>query len=137
MRALKGVRILKGPLASEEYSAWTGQMDVMLLPYDPVGFGPTRSSGIFAESVASGRPVVASQGTLAALSISEGAAEGEIFAPQTSEALAAAIMRLLPRLPACKALAADRAKDYALSHSPDAYVEVLLKLADAQESSPG
>jgi hypothetical protein len=52
--------------------------------------------------------------------------EGEVFAPHTSEALAAAIARLMPRLPACKARAAQRAQDFARSHSPDAYLDVLL-----------
>jgi glycosyltransferase involved in cell wall biosynthesis len=132
LRSLKDVRFLEGVLLSEDYAAWTGQTDVMLLPYDPVAFGAVRGSGIFAESVAAGRPVVASRGTFAGTSIENNEAEGEVFAPHTSEALAAAIARLMPRLPACKARAADRAKDFACAHSPDAYVDVLLAHAKAQ-----
>ncbi|MBO0734668.1 MAG: glycosyltransferase, partial [Methylocapsa sp.] len=128
LRALGGVRILEGILSAEEYESWTSQIDVMLLPYDPVTFGPARGSGIFAEAVAAGRPVVATRGTFAGESISRAAAEGAAFAPHTSRALAAAIMSLLPRLAACKALAAKRAKEYARSHSPDAFVGTLLDL---------
>jgi glycosyltransferase involved in cell wall biosynthesis len=125
LRALKGVRLLEGVLSSEDYAAWTGRTDVLLLPYDPVTFG-LRGSGIFTESVAAGRPVVATRGTFAGGSVENNEAEGEVFAPHTSEELAAAIARLMPRLPACKARAAARAQDFARSHSPDAYVDVLL-----------
>ncbi len=126
LRALKGVRFVEGVLSSEDYAAWTGRTDVMLLPYDPVAFGAARGSGIFTESVAAGRPVVASRGTFAGTSVENNQAEGEVFAPHTSEALAAAIARLIPRLPACKARAAERARDFARSHSPGAYIDVLL-----------
>jgi glycosyltransferase involved in cell wall biosynthesis len=125
LRALKRVRLLEGALSSEDYAAWTGQTDVMLLPYDPVAFG-LRGSGIFTESVAAGRPVVASRGTFAGISVENKQAEGEVFAPHTSEALAAAIARLMPLLPACKARAGERALDFARSHSPGAYIDVLL-----------
>jgi glycosyltransferase involved in cell wall biosynthesis len=126
LRALKGVRFLEGVLSSEDYVAWTGRTDVMLLPHDPVTFGAMRASGIFTESVAAGRPVVASRGTFAGTSVENNQVEGEVFAPHTSEALAAAIARLMPRLPACKARAAERAQDFARGHSPGAYIDVLL-----------
>jgi glycosyltransferase involved in cell wall biosynthesis len=125
LRALQGVRVLEGVLSSEDYTAWTGRTDVMLLPHDPVTFG-MRASGIFTESVAAGRPVVASRGTFAGTSVENNQVEGEVFAPHTSEALAAAIARLMPRLPACKARAAERAQDFARGHSPGAYIDVLL-----------
>ncbi|MGH6936071.1 MAG: glycosyltransferase, partial [Methylocella sp.] len=131
LRELKGVRLLDGVLSSEDYAAWTGRTDVILLPHDPVSFGAMRASGVFTESVAAGRPVVATRGTFAGTSVENNQVEGEVFAPHTSEALAAAITRLMPRLPACKARAAERAKDFARGHSPDAYVDVLLAHAKA------
>ena len=75
---------------------WTSQIDVMLLPYDPVAFGSARGSGIFTESVASGRPIIASRGTFAGASVEKDEAEGEVFAPHTSEELAAAIVPAYP-----------------------------------------
>jgi glycosyltransferase involved in cell wall biosynthesis len=130
LRTLQGVRLLEGVLSSEDYAAWTSRTDVMLLPYDPVTFG-MRASGIFTESVAAGRPVVASRGTFAGTGVENNEVEGEVFAPHTSEALAAAIARLMPRLPACKARAAVRAQDFARSHSPGAYIDVLLAHAES------
>jgi glycosyltransferase involved in cell wall biosynthesis len=129
LRALNCVRLLDGILSGEDYDSWLTEMDVILLPYDPIAFGPARGSGIFAEAVAGGCPIVATKGTFAGDSISRQQAEGEVFAPHTSEALAGAIVRLLPRLAACTARAAERARDYARSHSPDAFVDALLKLA--------
>jgi len=131
LRALKGVRLLEGILSAEDYDSWLNRTDVILLPYDPVAFGPARGSGIFAEAVAAGRPIVATQGTFAGDSVSKQEVEGEVFAPHTSEALAGAIARLLPRLAACTARAGERAKDYASAHSPDAFVDTLLELAKA------
>jgi glycosyltransferase involved in cell wall biosynthesis len=131
LRALEGVELVEGALTSTEYATWTSQIDVMLLPYDPVAFGE-RGSAIFTESVTSGRPVVASRGTFAGTSVEKDEAEGEIFYPHTSEELAAAITRLIPRLPACRARAAARARAFARRHNADFYLDVLLKLAKPQ-----
>ena len=126
LRALKNVRIVEGVLSSADYAAWTSQIDVMLLPYDPIAFGGARGSGIFTESLAAGRPIIASKGTFAGTSVANAQAEGEVFAPYTSEALAAAIVRLIPRLPACNARAKERAQTFAREHNADAYLDVLL-----------
>lgn len=125
LRAFKGVRLVEGVLTSEEYGALASEIDVMLLPYDPAIFG-LRGSGIFTESVAAGRPVIATEGTFAAACIEKHAAEGEVFAPCDSKALAAAVTRLLPRLPECRARAAERAREFARCHSGDAFIDVLL-----------
>ena len=132
LRTLKNVRLVEGVLTGAEYAAWTGQTDVMLLPYDPVAFGAARGSGIFTESVASGRPVIASRGTFAGASVEKNEAEGEVFEPYTSEKLAAAISRLIPRLPDCRVRAAERTEAFVREHSADAYVDVLLRHARSQ-----
>jgi len=129
LRSLKNVRLIEGVLTHAEYNAWTGQADVVLLPYDPITFGAARGSGIFTESVSAGRPIVASKGTFAGASIESGDAEGEVFAPYTSEEFAGAICRLIPRLQDCKARAAARAAIFSRNHSADAYADVLLKHA--------
>lgn len=125
LRQIPGVRLVEGVLSHEEYTVETGKIDAMLLPYDPVLFG-LRGSGIFTQSVAAGRPVVASAGTFAGASIASGKAEGEVFSPHDSAALAAAIMRLCSRLADSHARAAKLAKAFAHTHSAEAYVDVLL-----------
>jgi glycosyltransferase involved in cell wall biosynthesis len=126
LRVLKSVRVVEGVLSSADYAAWTSRIDVMLLPYDPIAFGEARGSGIFTESLAAGRPIIASKGTFAGTSVENNQAEGEVFAPYTSEELAAAIARLMPRLPACNTKAAERAKVFAREHNADANIDVLL-----------
>ncbi|MFZ0558213.1 MAG: hypothetical protein WAM55_02880, partial [Methylovirgula sp.] len=119
--------LVDGTMSNAEYAEKTNAVDITLLPYDPERFGP-RGSGIFTAAVAAGRPIIAAQGIYAATSIERGEAEGEIFAPYDAAALAAAIERLLPRLSACRARAAERAAKFARRHSGDAYSDVLLSL---------
>ncbi|WP_026606734.1 glycosyltransferase [Methylocapsa acidiphila] len=129
LRSMKGVRLIEGILSSDEYMAETHKIDVMLLPYDPFLFG-LRGSGIFTESVASGRPIVASAGTFAAKSIQRGEAEGEVFEPYNARELSGAIARLLPDLAMRQTRAAERAKAFVQTHSADSYVDVLLAHAN-------
>lgn len=125
LRQIPGVRLVEGMLSHAEYTVETRKIDAMLLPYDPVLFG-LRGSGIFTQSVAAGRPIIASAGTFAAASIASGKAEGEVFSPQDSAALAAAIMRLCSRLADSHARAAKLSKAFAHKHNAEAYVDVLL-----------
>jgi glycosyltransferase involved in cell wall biosynthesis len=125
LRRLDAVRLIEGVLSDDDYIRETGRIDAMLLPYDPVLFGP-RGSGIFTQSAAAGRPVIASEGTFAAASIAAEEAEGENFSPYDSEALAAAIIRLARRLADSQRRAAKLATAFAQKHSAEAYVDVLL-----------
>lgn len=130
LRSLAGVRIIDRILTDEEFAAETRKVDVMLLPYDPQVFG-MRGSGIFTQSAAAGRPVVASAGTYAAASIAGGEAEGEVFAPYDAAAFAAAILRLAGRLEDSHARAAGLADRFAQATSAEAYVDALLAQAGA------
>jgi glycosyltransferase involved in cell wall biosynthesis len=125
LRRMDGIRLIEGVLNEDDFIAETDRIDAMLLPYDPLLFG-LRGSGLFTQSVAAGRPVVASAGTFAAAEIARGAAEGEVFSPYDASALAAAILRLASRFTAAQTRAAQLAKAFARQHSADTYVEVLL-----------
>jgi glycosyltransferase involved in cell wall biosynthesis len=129
LRTLPNVQLIEGVLNSEDYIRQTNTVDVVLLPYDPVLFG-MGGSGIFTESVAAGRPIVASEGTFAAECIAKGEAQGEVFAPYTASEFAAAISRLLPRMPECRTRAAACAEAFARRHSGEAYVDALLGHVD-------
>ncbi len=133
LRTMPNVCLIEGVLSSDDYIMETNKADVVLLPYDPVLFG-MRGSGIFTESIAAGRPIIASDGTFAAESIRMGEAQGEIFAPYGARELVSAIARILPQIPQIKARAEMQAEAFARKHSGDAYVDVLLTLA---RSAPG
>lgn len=125
LRGLKNIQLIEGALSWADYIAETNEIDVALLPYDPILFG-MRGSGVFTEAVAAGRPIIASAGTFAAESIKKGEAQGEIFAPYSAQACLAAIARLLPRMSECKARAAAQAEAFARTHNAEAYADVLL-----------
>jgi len=125
LRRMDGVRLIEGVLNEDNFIAETDRIDAMLLPYDPLLFG-LRGSGLFTQSVAAGRPVVASAGTFAAAEIARGAAEGETFTPHDAPALAAAILRLASRFTETQMRARTLAEAFARQHSADTYVEVLL-----------
>lgn len=127
LRTMSNVYLIEGSLPSHDYIAETNKADIVLLPYDPILFG-MRGSGIFTESIAAGRPIIASDGTFAAESIRMGEAQGEIFAPYSARELAQAIARILPRLSQMQASAEAQADVFARKHSGDAYVDVLLSL---------
>jgi glycosyltransferase involved in cell wall biosynthesis len=127
LRAMPNVCVIEGTLSTDDYIAATDKADIILLPYDPILFG-MRGSGLFTESVAAGRPIIASSGTFAAESIARGEAQGEIFAPHDAQQLFAAIVRILPRIPEIGARATAQAKSFARRHDGDAYVDALLDL---------
>lgn len=52
------VNLVEGPLESEQYTALINEADILLVPYDADNYY-ARSSGIFAEALAAGIPVVA------------------------------------------------------------------------------
>ena len=135
LRWLSGIEIIEGVMGSAEYAQRTNAVDVTLLPYDPKRFG-LRGSGLYTEAVAAGRPVIAARGIYAATGIESGVAEGEIFAPYTSVALADAIERLLPHLAERQSRAAGGAQDFASRHSGEAYVDVILNLVKSANLMP-
>jgi glycosyltransferase involved in cell wall biosynthesis len=135
LRAMPNVRLIEGALSSDDYTAATDGADVILLPYDPVQFG-MRGSGLFTESVAAGRPIIASSGTFAGESISRGEAQGEVFRPHDAQQLFAAIERILPRLSEIVARAQAQAESFTRRHNGDAYVDALLGLFNAAYGPP-
>jgi glycosyltransferase involved in cell wall biosynthesis len=107
-------------LSTEDYLAWLGQGDLILLPYDPCVYR-TRGSGICAEAARLGIPVVAPKDCdFAKNAIEEGRAVGiEVF---NSQSLTNAVLAAVARL---KELT-DRARDYAVSQGVDDNLETLL-----------
>lgn len=53
----KSVELVEGPFSSEEYLALFGQIDVMVVPYEPNSYA-TRSSGVFVEAIKGGMPAI-------------------------------------------------------------------------------
>jgi glycosyltransferase involved in cell wall biosynthesis len=52
-------------LAPSDYKAALGRSNIILLPYNPTCYPPTRGSGIAVESLITAKPIVATRGTFA------------------------------------------------------------------------
>lgn len=52
----------EGPLGSKEYAALFNKADILLIPYDAEAYA-SRSSGVFAEALAAGRPTLVTRGS--------------------------------------------------------------------------
>lgn len=58
----EAVKILEHPLESEAYANEINNADAIILPYDPIRY-EERSSGIFVEAAAAGKPVITTAGS--------------------------------------------------------------------------
>ena len=58
----EAVKILEHPLESEAYANEINNADAIILPYDPIRY-KERSSGIFVEAAAAGKPVITTAGS--------------------------------------------------------------------------
>ena len=97
LRGMPGVRVLEGALSAAQYERQVRSSDIVLLPYDPEYFG-IRGSGVYADAVSGGLPIVAASGTWAARCVTEGRAVGEVFAPYDSASFARAILAVCANL---------------------------------------
>lgn len=127
LRNLPNVRLIEGALSKRQYSYMFSEADIILLPYNPVTFG-MRGSGVFAEAITAGCPVVASKDTFAAKSIELGETHGEVFAPYNARACADAIARLIAKRSELEERARSKAKIFGCAHNGGAYVETALQV---------
>ena len=132
LRKNSSLILFEGVLSAEEFAVETSKVDIMLVPYHPDIFG-YRGSGIFTESITSGRPIVASKRTWAGLSVDMGQAIGETFDPYTSECLAAAILRLCSELEEKQAQALAKASTFKNANSIETYAHNLFVITGLED----
>jgi glycosyltransferase involved in cell wall biosynthesis len=119
-------------LSTEDYLAWLGEADLVLQPYDPLVYR-TRGSGVFAEALKLGIPVVATKGcAFAEQAIDEGRAVGiERF---DAESLAEAVLAAADHLDALSSRAAAFAANLAID---DSLARVLASAVSAAQERLG
>jgi glycosyltransferase involved in cell wall biosynthesis len=86
------VIVIREELSDPEYNVALNSADIGLFPYEIIPYRK-RTSGVFAEMVAYGKPVVATRGTWMAEQIDEGRAAGKIFEDLAPDSIARAIAR--------------------------------------------
>jgi glycosyltransferase involved in cell wall biosynthesis len=109
---LAKVRLIEDELPPSSFAALLEEIDVLLLPYNPVSYR-RRVSGIFALGAAAGKVFVVSRGSSMAAAISEGQAAGAMFSwhrsfDLTLRGLRRATLAAVGSLPALRRLAQER-----------------------------
>jgi hypothetical protein len=84
------VTVIREPMSLPEYNAALNSADIGLFPYEIIPYRK-RNSGVFAEAVAYGKPVVAPRGTWMAEQIETGRAVGTIFEDLQPDSIARAL----------------------------------------------
>jgi hypothetical protein len=120
--------VVVGPLPRDAYLRQLLDCDLMLLPYSASGYA-MRASGVFADALAMGVPVVVPAHTWMADRLGEGWGAGEVSAASDAADIQAAIHRALAHLPALKARAAERQSAWRAAQSVSAYLDLLLDWA--------
>jgi len=95
------VTTIREAMTKSDYEAMLDRADIGLFPYEVIPYRQ-RTSGVFGEMVARGKPAVVTPGTWMAEQIENGRAAGVIAEDVTAEAFARAIARCVAELPALR-----------------------------------
>jgi len=117
-----GVTVVHGALERHRYLRLLADSDVLLLPYDRLPYRQ-RGSGILAEAVAAGMPVIVPDGTWAAEQVDEGKAAGVAYAGDGPESIAAALGRCAAEIEPLRARARACAPAWMRSQSLQAFLD--------------
>lgn len=110
-----------GDPTRQDYVQRLASCDLILLPYLSPMYA-VRPSGVFADALAMGLPVVAPAETWLADRLAEGWGAGETFGATEPQAIQMATSRALERLPMLKAKAEALKAEWRATHSVDAYM---------------
>jgi glycosyltransferase involved in cell wall biosynthesis len=121
----QSIKLVEDRLSREDYASLVAAMDVVIIPYTSHEYRES-TSGIFAEAVATGKPVVVPAETWMAAELERGFGAGVIYAPGGRESLANACLEAIRRQHELSSRAARVADPYAKRNSPGALVDQLL-----------
>lgn len=124
LAVLPSVEVHRGGLDRREYLAALRSCDAVLLPYDRRSYA-RRTSGVFAEAVGFGKPVVVPAGTWMSERIARGEAVGIPFYEPTVDSVLGALRRVRVQRTALERRAAEVQSAWRRRHSADAYLDRL------------
>lgn len=127
-----GVRTLEGAIPMDGYHAAVERADIGLFPYEVVPYRQ-RTSGVFAEMVAAGKPVIATAGTWMAEQIEAGRAAGAIADELRPEPFARAIAACVAALAPLRQQAQSASAEWRRTVSMPAFVDFVEAQIAARE----
>ncbi len=119
-----GVTVIRHPMTLPEYNTAINDADIALFPYEVIPYRK-RASGVFAEAVAFGKPVVVTQGTWMAEQVEAGRAAGTIFEDLQPDSVARAIARCVADLESLQQSAQARSTEWRRTVSLSAFVDLM------------
>lgn len=122
--AALGGELIEGDLTDDEYVTMIGDADIVLLPYRSAVFR-TRTSGVFLDAVAAGKPVVATRATWAG-DLIERFAIGTTYADGDVDELLDAVNRSIARLGQLQRRLRHRRREILARFAPARLVEFTL-----------
>lgn len=129
-RDCPALRIVWGEASAADYRLLLGAADVVLHPYDPIRYR-VRGSGVFFETMASGRPMVLPAGTWMAAEWRRLHAGGALFDDWSAEAVVAAATEVAGSYAEHRARSLLAAKLWSARHSVAAFVDFVLEAPPA------
>ena len=130
------MHVIDVAMPMEQYHQALDSADLALFPYEVVPYRK-RTSGVFGEAVAYGKPVLATAGTWMAQQIEAGRAAGAVFAQPTPEAVSDVVARCLDELPALQARARALASAWREDNGIPGFVQQLLDEVSARQDRRG
>jgi hypothetical protein len=120
------VMVICEPMSLHQYYVALNSADLGLFPYEVIPYRK-RTSGVFAETVAYGKPVVATRGTWMAEQIEAGHAAGTIFEDLQPDSIVLAIARCVADLKSLQQSARARSIEWRKKSGISAFVDFIEK----------
>jgi len=120
-----GVTLLTEPLSSDAYFRLLLAADVVVIPYDAAAYR-ARSSGVFAEALAAGKPVIVPEGTWMADELRRsGVRLGVIY--RDARDLAGSLEKILEEYAFYEAAVRDHSRRWSNCHAPKTLLKQMLQ----------
>jgi glycosyltransferase involved in cell wall biosynthesis len=118
------IKFYQNSLSNQEYYGLLNRAGIVLLPYTLDDYH-SQTSGIFAEALSFGKPVIVSQGTWMAHQLRT-YGSGLTFLPGDAHSLYETIKEGLKNYEILSSLAVDRARRWNERHSPDTFLKTII-----------
>ncbi len=123
-QAGENVTLIDRALDEAAYHAFLTSADVVLIPYQKTAYF-SRTSGIFTEAVANGKPVVVTEGTWMSGQLGDSGA-GVLCADGSAESLAEAILKVRDSYPVLRENVLKLREGYLAYHNPDSFLKEVM-----------